>query len=321
VIAMPTEDIAESLITPPARRRRGRRLILWTFCVLVLCLVGFNAWWVIREARPVPGLDAIGRMIGRGEYDRSDRALGEWLRRSPHHGEARMLLARSLAVRGDFLGCARQLHLVPRWWPSKREALYLEGESYLSADRARDAEAAWRACAADDPLHPASPGHRRAAAENLIKLYAAQERWDDAKAVAWALYDSAGPAERPGILILRLRTEVQRIAPETRSRRLRRYVAADPEDWASRRGLARAEHAMGNDDEAVGQLRACLSARGDDREAWCNWLQIHERRGDMTALAEALGRLPSSAEGEGRIWAYRGLVRRAAGDLAGALAA
>src|SRR5262245_54535890 len=100
VIAMADPAVAETP-TPPLRRRRGRRLIPWTFRALVVCLVGFNAWWVIREARPVSGLDAIGRMISRGEYDQSDRALGEWLRRSPQYGEARMLLARSLAARGD----------------------------------------------------------------------------------------------------------------------------------------------------------------------------------------------------------------------------
>jgi tetratricopeptide (TPR) repeat protein len=311
----------QATLAHPARHRRRRRGARWAYRILVLALVGFNAWWFIRETRPVPGVEAIGRMIARGRYDESDRALGELLRRSPRHGEARMSLARSLAARGDLRGCARELHRVPRWWPSKREALFLEGESYLSVNRAREAEAAWRACAADDPLHPAAPGHRRAAAENLIKLYAAQERWDEANEVAWWLYDPAGPGERPGILILRLRTEVQRIAPETRAQRLRRYAEADPEDWPSRRGLARTEHALGHDDEAIRQLRACLVARGDDVRAWCDWLEILERRGDMAGLADALGHLPAAADADGRIWAYRGLARQADGDVAGAVAA
>ena len=54
-----------------------------------------------------------------------------------------MMLARTLAAAGDYLGCARELHEVPYWWPQKAEALLREGQSYLLIDRAQDAERAW----------------------------------------------------------------------------------------------------------------------------------------------------------------------------------
>jgi tetratricopeptide (TPR) repeat protein len=315
-----SHELATPVAATSPRRRDRRRVARWGFRSIVAALVGFNVWWFVRDTRPVPELDSVVRLIALRRYDESDRALGEHLRRSPRDGAARMLLAQSLGARGDLLGCAEQLHRVPDWWPRKREALYLEGESFLKVDRARDAEAAWRACVEDDPLHPAPPGPRRAAAEGLIKLYAAQERWEEANEVAWRLFEAAAPADRPGLLILRLRTEVERIAPETRAARLRRYVAADPGDWTSRRGLARAELALGREAEAARQIRACLTARPDDLHAWCDWLEILERRGDVATLADALDRPPDSAD-DGRAWSFRGRVRQAQGDMTGALEA
>jgi hypothetical protein len=168
----------------PDRRRVPRAIARWLYRGLALALVAFNAWWFIRDTWPVADLATIDRLVAQSRFGESDRALREQLRRSPRHGDARMLLARSLAARGDMFGCALQLHRVPDWWPSKRQALYLEGESYLKVNRARDAEAAWRACVQDDPLHPVPPKHHWAAAEGLIKLYAAQERWEEANDVS-----------------------------------------------------------------------------------------------------------------------------------------
>ena len=172
--------------------------------MIVVALVAWNAWWLGRDYWPIPDIRSVGPLIAGGKREEADAALRAHLRRSPRDGQARMLLARSLAARGDLLGCASELHRVPSWWPSKREVLYLEGESFLSAFRARDAEAAWRACIEDDPLHPVQPAHRRAAVENLIKLFAAQERWEEANEIAWSLYESAGPSEKPAALVLRI---------------------------------------------------------------------------------------------------------------------
>ena len=288
----------------------------WGYRVIVVALVAWNAWWLGRDFWPIPDIRSVEQLIARGQHEDAMRALRAHLRRSPRDGQARMLLARSLAARGDLKAAPDELHRVPNWWPSKREALYLEGESYLSVDRARDAEAAWRACLDDDPLHPVPPHHRRAAAENLIKLFAAQERWEEANEVAWGLYQSVGPGERPAVLILRLRTEVERIAAETRVQRLRRYVTADPADWHSRRGLARAEQAVGNEQEATHQIQAYLAAHGDDLRAWCDWLEMLHGRGDITGLAAALKQLPAAALEDGRIWSFRGIVSLAGGDIA-----
>ena len=93
-----------------------------------------------RTARPGHGLALDANRVSTA---RVEPILREHLRRSPHDGEARMMLARALAGRGDLLGCARQLHEVPFWSPRKAEALFREGQSYLKIDRAKDAEDAW----------------------------------------------------------------------------------------------------------------------------------------------------------------------------------
>jgi len=93
----------------------------------------------------------------------------------------------------------------------------------------------------------------------------------------------------------------------------------DPGDWQSRLGLARAEQAAGRPAEATRQIRDCLEARPDDPQATCHWLEILEDQGDVTALADALGRLPASADLDGRVWSCRGLVLLAGGDVAGSI--
>ena len=64
------------------------------------------------------------------------------------------MLAKVLGAGETCLGCARQLHEVPYWWPTKAEALFHEGQAYLMANRAKDAEACWQAIMQEDPLHP-----------------------------------------------------------------------------------------------------------------------------------------------------------------------
>ncbi|WP_197447204.1 tetratricopeptide repeat protein [Tautonia plasticadhaerens] len=302
----------------PARHRIGERATRLGFRAVALCLISFNLWWFARDARPLPGPGVIGRMMARGDHRRAEGTLLAHLRRSPRDGRARMLLARSMAARGDLPGAAGQLHRVPDWWPTKREALFLEGESYLRVDRARDAEAAWRACIAADPLHPTPMAYHRAAAERLVELYATQGRWDEANAVLWGLYEAVGPADRPNVLIMRLRVEVERISAETRVARLRRFVAADPDDWESRLGLARADWELGRRGEATRGTLACIEARPDDLRPRCDLLEIHRDRGDRAGLVAALAELPGGAVGDGRIWSHRGLALLASGEVGAA---
>jgi tetratricopeptide (TPR) repeat protein len=322
VAAPPTDDPAPPapgrVEARPTRAGRVARLGSWA---LVLALFGLNGWWAWEDARPVVGLKVIAAWVQRGHHDAAQAALRDRLRRSPHDGEARILLARALAARGDVIGCAEQLHRVPSWWPGKREAQYREGQAYMEANRARPAEAAWLACLEDDPLHPTPPAYVGDARRELLKLYAEQGRWDELRDVVWRAYDLADPIGPVRLLAMLLRAELERIDPQIAAVALRRYVDADPDDWESRRALARNEQLLGYPEAATRHLRACLAARPDDPRVWRDWLWLLHEQGDGGGLAAAVARLPATVGGDAEIAKYRGLVRERAGDLPGAAAA
>jgi len=299
-----------------ARRTRWPKA---TFALVALGVVAFNIWWYWRETRPVPGLAAIAGWLGSRRYAEAEPALREHLRRSPEAGDARTMLARLLAARGDSRGCARELHRVPDWWPTKAEATYREGQTYLIVDRARDAEAAWMAIITADPLHPAPPAIFQDASVELLKLYATEDRWEDAPRVIWDAYDRAGPEDRSLLLIMRMRSELERVAPSEAMVRLKRYVAADPEDGEALRALARAELALGRSDDAAQHFQACLARHPNDSRAWRDYLAMLLERGQMEEFATMLARVPAAAETEPQIWFFRGVAREKQGDLEGAV--
>ncbi len=299
--------------------RKGA-MFRWGLRALTLVLVVVNAWWLWGDWSP-PGMKAIDASITRGRLDEAERALERRLRWSSSDGDARMKLARLLVKRGEHLAGARQLHQVPFWWPAKGEASFLEGETFKLADRARDAEASWKVCIADDPLHPVPSQMFHGAAKNLVTLYLLEGRLDEARKVLWRAYDEATPDERPGVLSTRVRLELERIDHDEALGRLREYVAADPEDHEARRALALEEHATGDEASADRDLEACLRNRPDDPLAWRARLEILNDRGDVEASHQVIARLPSTTEGDAWIWMYRGLDRQRDGDNPGALEA
>jgi tetratricopeptide (TPR) repeat protein len=305
--------------TPVRSARFGSRFWLraggWA---LALALVGLNAWWAWREIRPVADLPAIGTWVGEGRLDEAERALRERLRRSPHDGAALTLLGRALAARGDSLGCARTLHRVPFWWPNKGSVLFLEGQAFKSVDRLADAEAAWKGLSEFDPLHPMPENLVSKAVMERLELYALEERWDEARQLIWRAYDRADPPDRQSLLVMRMRTDLERIAPSASVVKLRRYVEADPEDWEARRALALAEHSTGRDPEATRLLLNCLEARPDDPRGWRDYLKLLYEAGDADGLRRTLDRVPAVAANHPEVLRFRAIAQENQGDWAGA---
>jgi len=303
----------------PRLVRAGKRV--WAgrlaFWILILGLIGLNAWWV-WDARPLESSRTISGWIDRKHLNEAERELCRCLRQSPYHGEARTLLARVLTARGDFLGSAKQLHQVPRWWPTKGEALVLEGQAFLMADRARNAEAAWKACLADDPLHLVPAATLAAAARELIGLYRLEGRDDEARAVLWGLYDRAEPAAHPSLLARLFRLHLEHEAPADAAATLRRFIETTPDDWEARRALARAEQARGQSAEASRHILACLNAQPTSLRVWRDRLAILLARGDLGGLTAAVAQLPPDADHDGELWKYRGLARVSREDWTGA---
>lgn len=228
------------------------------------------------------------------------------------------MLARVLAARGDYLGCARQLQGVPDWWPTKAEALLREGQAYLAANRARDAEAVWRKVIADDPLHPGPSDVVHDAHLELLKLFSTEDRWEDMHEILWNAYERARPQDQATLLTMRIIGELERVAPAAAIKRLQDYVAADPGDAEALRSLAKVELALGRRDEAQQHFEACLKLRPDDVRCWRDYLTMLHDQGDLDAWTALLDRVPASADGEPEIWRFRGLRKEKAGDFAGA---
>jgi tetratricopeptide (TPR) repeat protein len=317
-LAAPRErPLAPVAVTPvvaaPGLRKSSLAWKLAGSCLLA-CLLAFNVWWYWRDNRPLPALKTVSSWIGREQSVQAEWALREHVRRSPHDGEARMTLARALAARGDLLGCARQLHAVPSWWPQKSEALLREGQSNLQIDRAKDAEAAWLEAIKVDPLHPVSSDVFHDATQELLKLYAFEDRWEDAYPIMWTAYDRAAPVDRPVLLAMRLRPELERVSQKETLGLLRRYVAADAADWEALRALAKAEHALGLHAEAAQHFQACLKGRPDDVRAWRDYLTTLLDQGDLDAFLALLAKAPRSAESEPETWMFRGVASEKAGD-------
>jgi tetratricopeptide (TPR) repeat protein len=308
-----------SSVKPSPARRAGIPWLSLVLLFLSLGLAAFNAWRYWRDTRTVADLKTIASWLSREQYAMAEPALRERLRRSPHDGESRTTLARLLAARGDLRGCALELHEVPFWWPSKAESLYREGQCHLMTDRAQDAEAAWLAVIADDPLHPAPEEVVHDASLELLKLYSTEERWEEVRDVLWSAYERAvTPSDHMTLLGMRMRSEMERLAPESSIAQLRRYVAADPSDSHALRALAKAELALGHKAEADRHFRECLQKRPDDARIWREYLAMLHDQGDQEAWSALLAQVPASAQDDPEIWRFRGLQKEQAGDFAGA---
>jgi tetratricopeptide (TPR) repeat protein len=319
-VTEPTLAPVPTALPRPALPRRGRRHRLSVAALLfVAALAAFNARWYWLDARPIVAPRTIASWLRAGRHDEAESALRARLRRAPHDGEARLNLARVLGARQDLAGCVAALRQVPDWWPDKAEALYREGTVCLMLDRARDAEAAWLAVVKEDPLHPVRPDVFHDASFELMKLYATEDRWEDAYPVMWRAYDEATtPRDRETLLTWRLRSELERVAPLEALPRLQRFVAAVPDDAEALRALARAEQALGRADDADRDFAALRKLRPDDPRVWRDYLTLLHERGDQDGFTNLLARAPKALENEPEIAKFQGMAREKSGDHAGA---
>ena len=310
-----------ALAVTPLSRRRSR--LGWKLSGFVLLggLSAFNFWWYWRDARPLPDHMTVSEWIYREQYAEAEAVLRERLRRSRQDFKARIMLARVMAARNDFLGCARELHEVPFWCPQKAEALYREGQSYLVLDRARDAERAWLEVIKDDPLHPVTPELYHDACQELLKIYAIEDRWEDAYPIIWKSYDHADPIDHPVLLTMRMRPELERVSQKEAIGVLTRYVTALPDDWEALRALARAELAVGQYADSARHFKACLTGRADDVRVWRDYLAMLLEQGELESFLALLKQAPEGADNEPETWMFRGVASEKIGDWAAAAGA
>jgi tetratricopeptide (TPR) repeat protein len=290
----------------------------WLFWPSVLGLVALNVWWYV-EARPLPELKTLSAWIDAGRTAEAEETLRTWLKRSPNYGEARVMLARMLAARNDLRGCAEQLRAVPYWSQLKTEALFREGQTWLSIDRARDAEQAFRRYIADDPNHPVSKPYQAHAEVELINLLTVENRWEEVRAVIRSALPRTEGVAREELLVMSLRTFLERWIPKAAYKTLNRYVAADSSDLDARLALALNAQLLGRSDESDAQIAVCLQGRPADLNVWRTWLDLLKERGDLQALRTTLDKAPEVVSPV--LWPYRGQVLAQDGKLQAAFEA
>lgn len=261
----------------------------------VLALAAVNLWWFL-DTSPLPELTTLAGLINAGRTEEAERSLRAWTRRSPHYAEPRLLLARLLAAREDYRGCAEQLRAIPFWSPLKPEAFYREAQTWLKIDRASDAEDALRALAKVDPNHPVNAPFLFEAQIDLINLLTMENRWEDAREVIWGAIDRADPANREEFLVMSLRTLLERSSPSASLETLRRYLAADPDDQAARLALASALDAVGRREESDAMMAECLRRLPEDPAVWTARMEILRDRADPDAFREALAEAPKALD-------------------------
>ena len=117
---------------------------------------------------------------------------------------------------------------------------------------------------------------------------------------------------------MRLRSELERVAPAETIVLLERYAAADPTDWEALRALARAERRWASSPRPDRHFQACLKGQPENPRAWRDYLNMLSEQGDMDALGPPCGKVPQAAEGEAEIWRLRGTLKEKDRDWAGA---
>jgi tetratricopeptide (TPR) repeat protein len=273
--------------------RSARRLWRPLRWFLLLGLLAINAWWYWRASEPQVSNKVIETWLDQHRGDDAERALKRRLARSPHDGEAHALLAKLLAQRGDTLACAQELHEVPDWWPNKGKWALMEATAFKQVDRMADAEAAWQWIVKDDPLHPVDEKVVTTAVLDLLELYAVEARWSDAARLIWNIYDRLGnPRDQEVLLVMRLRTEMERIMPVIAAEKLRKYIEADPHDWEARRALAKVNLVLSKPEEAKELVESCVRDRPADPRIWADYLTVLNDLGELDSLRSALEQIP-----------------------------
>ena len=155
--------------------------------------------WVVVLARS-PAIADHGHDLRQGcptkSMPRSSGRFEEYVRRSPHDGDAWMMLARSSSgpqrLRGLRPGSARGSIVVAhqgRGTPSRRAG--------LPADRPR--QGCRDRLVRGDQGRSASPCRAlrlyHDVCQELLTLYAIEDRWEDAFPVMWMAYDHANPVD------------------------------------------------------------------------------------------------------------------------------
>jgi thioredoxin-like negative regulator of GroEL len=208
---------------------RMRRRLVFVFGVAgaltVLGVVGWRSWLVSST------FQRAERACANRNWSLAIQILGPFLDRNPNHVEARLVMARAQFGSGEWREGFEQLQLIPEGSPYLGEAKYYEGLAMIQLDRAAQAERAFRTCLVLDP-------ESIPARQQLIALFAWEDRRLEARQFAWEVYDRAPPEHRADALSQLFQGDYGEIPLTNRRTRLETFVAHNANDWDATTALA-----------------------------------------------------------------------------------
>lgn len=244
-------------------------------------------------------------LIDSGHYEEAQSQLERRLKAKPWDANAAMLLGRCLAAQGKLRDAAQALGQVPDTAPIKPEALLREGQTYLQAFDAVNAERAWRQCVA----HPtATRPILLHAWKELSDLCAAEDRQEELTQCLWALHELAAEDSKAAVLQQLLSQELLRVEPLVRAKRLRQFIEGNPEDFRAQVALARCYVEANQFEQGQAALERCLQADPQNVDAWRGWLWCLYQQGDTKSLTQHIDSAPEGLKEESGYWKLHAVV-------------
>lgn len=202
------------------------------------------------------------------------------------------------------------LEQVPEASFAKQKALLVQGRAYWELSNGPAMERVLERCIAKEP-HPEHPNDLTLGAlGSLGDHYLGQERFDEAKAVIWRVFNAGLKAGHPDpfYLILLLRIRLEATDPSVAIERLQKFLDADPQDADAHRAMGIYLSRLYKLQEAEKHLQIALAAQPQTPrflDAWLNHLFL---LGDYPRIERVLAELPSACDEYPQFWVYRGKV-------------
>jgi tetratricopeptide (TPR) repeat protein len=294
--------------------RRSTRLALAVLTISVGLggpILGVWPW-----LRSIPSLDDAIALAGDGQLDAAEAKVRARLAADPDDGAAHLLMAQIILKRPDPPSSAAERspspsgrvaleHLArvrPRN-PTMAVMFHLaRGNALARVLRLDEAEAAWLAALRVDP----------AAAEvgwNLLSLYYAQSREEEARRLALRLYRVEPDLhDRASLLLELLRPDARPPAPGSVIKVFGPVLRHHPGEFHSALALGLARTRANQVEEGIAQLRRVVQSHPDRVEAWDGLLTGLDESGQVDLMEEELEQAPSDLSGSPRLLKHRARV-------------
>jgi tetratricopeptide (TPR) repeat protein len=250
--------------------------------------------------RPAPDLGPLNRLLARGDFDRAEALLVDYLRANPSEQKTRFFLAQLAVDRPDPKKPQLALEQTKRLRSDSAHAAasikVVQGKAYYLLHRFVDAEAAWNEALRLDPIAPE-------AGWGLMSLYSLQNRAEDTRRMALKLHAiEPNVHDQVQYLLQIIRYDAHALAPGSVIDQMEKVVRTDPSDIASTLALGIAMiHDGRRTEEGIAYLRGAVEHHPQNARAWEVYLTGLGDAGQMREMANAYEQAPSEVRDDPRL--------------------